>query len=96
MTKTDKTELKLLKDLQLISEEISDLANNGKFENIKSLDKKRRDIIKSFTKIPTETTRIEISKILVMNKSLINKIEKKKLLLSKNYKKFVNVIEAYK
>ena len=62
MTKTDKTELKLLKDLQLISEEISDLANNGKFENIKSLDKKRRDIIKSFTKIPTETTRIEISK----------------------------------
>ena len=96
MTKTDKTELKLLKDLQLISEEISDLANNGKFENIKSLDKKRRDIIKSFTKIPTETTRIEISKILVMNRSLINKIEKKKLLLSKNYKKFVNVIEAYK
>ena len=96
MIVSDITEKKLLKDLQLISEEISDQINIGEYKSIESLDGKRREIIKSFTKTPSKYTRAEIYKILEKNKYLIDKIEKNKLLLNKNFRKFLALAEAYK
>ena len=96
MTEKDRGEKKLLKNLQLISEEISDQINAGEYKNIEYLDNQRKEIIKSFTKIPSKSTRAEIYKIIEMNKCLINKIEKNKMVLSKNYREFLNIVKAYK
>lgn len=96
MTEKDRGEKKLLKNLQLISEEISDQINVGEYKNIEYLDNQRKEIIKSFTKIPSKSTRAEIYKIIEMNKYVIDKIEKNKLVLSKNYREFLNIVKAYK
>ena len=96
MTETDRSEEKLLKNLQLISEEISDQINIGEYKNIEYLDNKRKEIIKSFTKKPSKTIKEEIYKISEMNKYLIDKREKNKLALSKNYREFLDIVKAYK
>ena len=96
MTEKDRSEKQLLKNLQLISEEISDQINVGEYKNIEYLDNQRKEIIKSITKIPSKSTRAEIYKIIEMNKCLINKIEKNKMVLNKNYREFLNIVKAYK
>lgn len=96
MFEPNKIEEKLLKNLQLISEEISDLINIGNYENIQKLDNHRKEIIKSFTKKPSKSNRDKIKKIMEMNNTFIEKIQTNKLLLTKTYRKFLNVVEAYK
>ena len=54
MTEKDRSEKQLLKNLQLISEEISDQINVGEYKNIEYLDNQRKEIIKSITKIPSK------------------------------------------
>lgn len=95
MIESDRTEEKLLKNLQSISEAISDQINIGEYKNIEYLDNQRKEIIKSFAKIPSKSTRAQIYKIKEMNKYLIDKIEKNKLALSKNYREFLDIIKAY-
>ena len=75
MIESDITEEKLLKELQLISE-ISDQINIGEYKNIEYLNNQRKEIIKSFKKTPSKSTRKQIYKIIENNKNLINKIEK--------------------
>lgn len=96
MIESDITEEKLLKNLQLISEEISDQINIGEYKNIEYLNNQRKEIIKSFKKTPSKSTRKQIYKIIENNKNLINKIEKNKLVLSKKYREFLNIVKAYK
>lgn len=96
MFETNKTEEKLLKNLQLISEEISDLINIGNYENIRKLDNQRKEIIKSFTKKPSKSNIDKIKKIMEMNNTLIEKIQTNKLSLTKTYRKFLDVVAAYK
>ena len=89
------TEIKQLKQLQSISEKISDLINERKFESIISLEKQRLDILKSFNVKLSDSGIKLVQNILEKTKKEICIIENEKLKLNKNFKKVKNIFLAY-
>ena len=89
-------EKQFLNNLQLLSENISDLINKRDFSKVKVLDKERQIIIKSFNHKLSENSKESLIKILEQNKNLIHQIENEKRKLQSNYKKVFNIFNAYK
>ena len=92
----EKLEKKFLDRLQLLSEQISDLVYKKDFSKIENLDRQRQIIISSFKHNLSDKSKESLIKILEQNKNLIDTIENEKFDLSRNYKKIVNVFNAYK
>ena len=92
----EKLEKKFLDRLQLLSEQISDLIYRKDFSKIENLDRQRQIIISSFKHNLSDKSKESLIKILEQNKNLIDIIETEKFDLSLNYKKIINVINAYK
>ena len=92
----EKLEKKFLDRLQLLSEQISDLIYKKDFSKIENLDRQRQIIISSFKHNLSDKSKESLIKILEQNKNLIDIIETEKFDLSRNYKKIVNVFNAYK
>ena len=92
----EKLEKKFLDRLQLLSEQISDLIYKKDFSKIENLDRQRQTIISSFKHNLSDKSKESLIKILEQNKNLIDIIETEKFDLSRNYKKIVNVFNAYK
>ena len=92
----EKLEKKLLDQLQLLSEQISDLIYKKDFSKIENLDRQRQIIISSFKHNLSDKSKESLIKILEQNKNLIDIIETEKFDLSRNYKKIINVFNAYK
>ena len=91
-----KLEKKFLDRLQLLSEQISDLIYKNDFSKIENLDRQRQIIISSFKHKLSDKAKFSIITILEQNKDLISIIENEKLKLSGNYKKILNIFNAYK
>ena len=89
------TELKQLKELQSISEKISDLISNRKYESIISLEKQRLDILKSFNVKPSDSGIKLLQNILEKTKKDIDIIENEKIKLNKNFKNVKKIFLAY-
>ena len=89
------TEVKQLKELQSISEKISDLISNRKYESIISLEKQRLDILKSFNVKPSDSGIKLLQNILEKTKKDIDIIENEKLKINKNFEKAKNIFLAY-
>ena len=89
-------EKKFLNNLQLLSENISDLVNKKDFSKVKVLDRERQIIITSFKHKLSEKSKKSLIKILEQNKDLIDHIENEKSKLRTNYKKVFNIFNAYK
>ena len=92
----EKLEKKFLDRLQLLSEQISDLIYKNDFSKIENLDRQRQIIISSFKHKLSDKAKLSIITILEQNKDLISIIEKEKLKLNGNYKKILNIFNAYK
>ena len=92
----EKLEKKFLDRLQLLSEQISDLIYKKDFSKIENLDRQRQIIISSFKHNLSDKSKESLIKILEQNKDLIDIIEIEKFDLSRNYKKIINVFNAYK
>ena len=92
----EKLEKKFLDRLQLLSEQISDLIYKKDFSKIENLDRQRQIIISSFKHNLSDKSKESLIKILEQNKHLIDIIEIEKFDLSRNYKKIINVFNAYK
>ena len=92
----EKLEKKFLDRLQLLSEQISDLIYKKDFSKIENLDKQRQIIISSFKHNLSDKSKDSLIRILEQNKNLIDIIENEKFDLNRNYKKIVNVFNAYK
>ena len=92
----EKLEKKFLDRLQLLSEQISDLIYKKDFSKIENLDRQRQIIISSFKHNLSDKSKDSLIRILEQNKNLIDIIENEKVDLSRNYKKIVNVFNAYK
>ena len=92
----EKLEKKFLDRLQLLSEQISDLIYKKDFSKIENLDRQRQIIISSFKHNISDKSKDSLIRILEQNKNLIDVIENEKFDLSRNYKKIVNVFNAYK
>ena len=92
----EKLEKKFLDQLQLLSEQISDLIYKKDFSKIENLDRQRQTIISSFKHNLSDKSKESLIKILEQNKNLIDVIENEKFDLSRNYKKIINVFNAYK
>ena len=89
-------EKKFLDRLQLISEQISDLIYKKDFSRIEDLDRQRQIILSSFKNKLSNKSKSSLISILEQNKKLIDIIENEKLKLNKNYKKILNIFNAYK
>ena len=96
MLANEKLEKKFLDRLQLLSEQISDLIYKKDFSKIENLDRQRQIIISSFKHNLSDKSKESLIRILEQNKNLIDIIENEKFDLSRNYKKIVNVFNAYK
>ena len=92
----EKLEKNFLDRLQLLSEQISDLIYKKDFSKIENLDRQRQIIISSFKHNLSNKSKETLIRILEQNKNLIDVIENEKFDLSRNYKKIVNVFNAYK
>ena len=92
----EKLEKKFLDQLQLLSEQISDLIYKKEFSKIENLDRQRQIIISSFKHNLSDKSKDSLTRILEQNKNLIDIIEIEKFDLSRNYKKIINVFNAYK
>ena len=92
----EKLEKKFLDRLQLISEQISDLIYKKDFSRIEDLDRQRQIILSSFKNKLSNKSKSSLLSILEQNKKLIDIIENEKLKLNKNYKKILNIFNAYK
>ena len=92
----EKLEKNFLDRLQLLSEQISDLIYKKDFSKIENLDRQRQIIISSFKHNLSDKSKDSLIRILEQNKNLIDIIENEKFDLSRNYKKIVNVFNAYK
>ena len=92
----EKLEKKFLDRLQLISEQISDLIYKKDFSRIEDLDRQRQIILSSFKHKLSDNSKSSLIYILEQNKNLIDIIENEKLKLNKNYKKILNIFNAYK
>ena len=92
----EKLEKKFLDRLQLISEQISDLIYKEDFSRIEDLDRQRQIMLSSFKHKLSDKSKSSLMSILEQNKKLIDVIENEKLKLNKNYKKILNIFNAYK
>ena len=92
----EKLEKNFLDRLQLLSEQISDLIYKKDFSKIENLDRQRQIILSSFKHKLSEKSKRSLIRILEQNKSLIDIIENEKFNLNRNYKKIVNIFNAYK
>ena len=92
----EKLEKKFLDRLQLISEQISDLIYKKDFSRIGDLDRQRQIMLSSFKHKLSDKSKSSLMSILDQNKKLIDVIENEKLKLNKNYKKILNIFNAYK
>ena len=92
----EKLEKNFLDRLQLLSEQISDLIYKKDFSKIENLDRQRQIMISSFKHNLSDKSKDSLIRILEQNKNLIDTIENEKFDLSRNYKKIVNVFNAYK
>ena len=88
-------ERKQLIELQNVSEKISDLISDGKFQLIIPLEKQRLDILKSFNVKPSDSGIKLLQNILGKTKKDIDIIENEKLKLNKNFEKAKNIFLAY-
>ena len=88
-------ERKQLIELQNVSEKISDLISDGKFQLIIPLEKQRLDILKSFNVKPSDSGIKLLQNILENTKKNIDIIENEKLKLNKNFEKAKNIFLAY-
>ena len=88
-------ERKQLIELQNVSEKISDLISDGKFQLIIPLEKQRLDILKSFNVKPSDSGIKLFQNILEKTKKDIDIIENEKLKLNKNFEKAKNIFLAY-
>ena len=88
-------ERKQLIELQNVSEKISDLISDGKFQLIIPLEKQRLDILKSFNVKPSDSGIKLLQNILEKTKKDIDIIENEKLKLNKNFEKAKNIFLAY-
>ena len=88
-------ENELLKELQNVSEKISDLISFKKFDKVILLEKQRLKILKSFHVKPSDSGIKLLKNILEKNKKNINIIENEKLKLNKNFKKVKKIFLAY-
>ena len=96
MTKSKiQIENELLKELQDVSEEISDHISNRKFDKIILLEKQRLKILKSFHIKPSDSGMKLFQNILEKNKKNIDIIDKEKFKLNKNFKKVKKTFLAY-
>ena len=92
----EKLEKKFLDRLQLLSEQISDLIYKKDFSKIENLDRQRQIMISSFKHNLSDKSKDSLIRILEQNKNLIDIIENENLKLKGNYKKIVNIFNAYK
>ena len=92
----EKLEKKFLNRLQLISEQISDLIYKEDFSRVEDLDRQRQIMLSSFKHKLSDKSKSSLISILEQNKKLIDVIENEKLKLNKNYKKILNIFNAYK
>tara|TARA_B100000035_G_scaffold149780_1_gene127635 strand:+ start:950 stop:1243 length:294 start_codon:yes stop_codon:yes gene_type:complete len=92
----EKLEKKFLDRLQLISEQISDLIYKEDFSRVEDLDRQRQIMLSSFKHKLSDKSKSSLMSILEQNKKLIDVIENEKLKLNKNYKKILNIFNAYK
>ena len=88
-------ERKQLIELQNVSEKISDLISDGKFQLIIPLEKQRLEILKSFNVKPSDSGIKLLQNILEKTKKDIDIIENEKLKLNKNFEKAKNIFLAY-
>ena len=88
-------ENKLLKELQSLSEKISNYIFERKFDSIIPLEKKRLNILKSFHVKPSKSGIKLIEDILEKNKKNINLIENEKFKLNRNFKNAKKIFLAY-
>ena len=88
-------EHKQLIELQNVSEKISDLISDGKFQSIIPLEKQRLEILKSFNVKPSDSCIKLFQNILEKTKKEIDTIEHEKFKLNKNFKKIKNIFLAY-
>ena len=88
-------ENELLKELQNVSEKISDLISIKKFDKVIMLEKQRLKILKSFHVKPSDSGIKLLQNILEKNKKNINIIENEKLKLNKNFKNVKKIFLAY-
>ena len=95
-TSDNNLERKFLEKLQLLSEKISDLIYKKQFSQIEVLDCQRKIIISSFKHKLSEKSKFALIKILEQNNNLIKQIEHEKVKLSSNYKKVLNIFNAYR
>ena len=79
--------MKLLKELQNVSEKISDHISDRKFDKIILLEKQRLKILKSFHVKPSDSGMKLVQNILEKKKKNIDIIENEKFKLNKNFKK---------
>ena len=88
-------ENELLKELQNVSEKISDLISDRKFDTIILLEKQRLKILKNFHVKPSDSGMKLLKNILEKNKKNIDIIEKEKFILNKNFKNVKKIFLAY-
>ena len=88
-------EIKQLRELQNVSEKISDLISDGNFKLIIPLEKKRLDILKSFNVKPSDSGIKKFQNILEKTKKDIDIIQNEKVMLSKNFKNVKKIFLAY-
>ncbi len=88
-------ENKLLKELQIVSEKISDHLSHRNFESIILLEKQRLKILQSFHVKPSYSGIKLLQNILEKNKKDIKIIEKEKLKLNKNFENVKKIFLAY-
>ncbi len=85
-----------LSKLQVLSEKISDLIYEGKFNEIEILDNERKRIINDFKKDYTPEFKEKIIDIVENNEFLIRKLQEKQKALTKTFHKRKLLIENYK
>ena len=88
-------EIKQLRELQNVSEKISDLISDRKFQLIIPLEKQRLDILKSFNVKPSDSGIKKIQNILEKTKNDIDIIQNEKVKLNKNFKNVKKIFLAY-
>lgn len=84
-----------LNNLELLSEQISDLIKENNFDKIKALDLDRKKIIDKIKHLDNSNFKNKISKIINQNNEFIGCIEVKMSDLNSNHNKFSKRLKFY-
>ena len=84
-----------LNNLELLSEQISDLIKENNFDKIKALDLDRKKIIDKIIHLDNSNFKNKISKIINQNNELIDCVEVKINDLNSNHNKFSKRLKFY-